>query len=435
MQRRDFLKAGLFLGTAALHLRTPRLYAAPFEGYKGKLLVTLQCDGGWDVTSFCDPKTNQPGEKEITHWSKTKETRNIGNLIYAPYAKNQSFFEKHYKDMLVINGVDMQTNSHTTGVLHNWSGRNSEGFPTLTAMFAANNAPEQPLSYINFGGFAQTANLIRFNRFQNIGDLTDLLEPEYQCCPNDNDEERPPLKRSQEIERIRDLRKQKTRRMLEQIDLLGRDKYNLQAFNDALSFKHNLKEFKSYLPKSEELEGNISVSTDTMSNLRDQIKLTAAAFQSGLTSAADLYIGGFDTHSTHDSLHEPLLAFATDAIQLFWQIAEEKGIADRVTLVIGSDFGRTPHYNGTNGKDHWPIGSIVIMEKNAPWANQIIGNTDEGHNAQKINPDTLKTDEKNGTIIYPKHVHKALRRYLGLENSFTEKDLEFSNTEDFKFFL
>ena len=204
MQRRDFLKAGLFLGTATLHLRTPRLYAAPFEGYKGKLLVTLQCDGGWDVTSFCDPKTNQPGEKEITHWSKTKETQNIGNLIYAPYANNQSFFEKHYKDMLVINGVDMQTNSHTTGVLHNWSGRNSEGFPTLTAMFAANNAPEQPLSYINFGGFAQTANLIRFSRFQDVGDLTDLLEPEYQCCPNDNGEERPPLKRSQEIERIRD---------------------------------------------------------------------------------------------------------------------------------------------------------------------------------------------------------------------------------------
>ena len=112
--------------------------------------------------------------------------------------------------------------------------------------------------------------------------------------------------------------------MLEQIDLLGRDKNNLQAFNDALTSKESLKEFKSYLPKSEELEGNISVSTDTMSNLRDQIKLTTSAFQSGLTSAADLYIGGFDTHSTHDSLHEPLLAFATDAIQLFWQIAEEK---------------------------------------------------------------------------------------------------------------
>ena len=223
--------------------------------------------------------------------------------------------------------------------------------------------------------------------------------------------------------------------MLEQIDLLGRDKNNLQAFNDALTSKESLKEFKSYLPKSEELEGNISVSTDTMSNLRDQIKLTTSAFQSGLTSAADLYIGGFDTHSTHDSLHEPLLAFATDAIQLFWQIAEEKGIAERVTLVIGSDFGRTPHYNGTDGKDHRPIGSVVIMEKNAPWTNKIIGNTDEGHNAQRINPDTLKIDEKNGTIIYPKHVHKALRRHLGIENSLVEKDLEFRDTEDFNFFV
>ena len=97
MQRRDFLKAGLFLGTAALHLRTPRLYAAPFEGYKGKLLVTLQCDGGWDVTSFCDPKTNQAGEKEITHWSKTKETQNIGNLVFIGEKGkiNQKIIEDH----------------------------------------------------------------------------------------------------------------------------------------------------------------------------------------------------------------------------------------------------------------------------------------------------------------------------------------------------
>ena len=47
----------------------------------------------------------------------------------------------------------------------------------------------------------------------------------------------------------------------------------------------------------------------------------------------------------------------------------------------------------------------------------------------------LKIDKKNGTIIYPKHVHKALRKHLGIENSLVEKDLEFSNTEDFNFFV
>ena len=133
-------------------------------------------------------------------------------------------------------------------------------------------------------------------------------------------------------------------------------------------------------------------------------------------------------------MHEPLLAHTTDAIELFWQQAEERGIADRVTMMIGSDFGRTPHYNGTNGKDHWPIGSFIIMEKNASWTNRVVGQTDEGQNAFKVNPNTLERDDNSGTIIYPKHVHKALRRYLDIENSVVEENLAFANTEDFAFF-
>jgi hypothetical protein len=429
MLRRDLLKRTMLLGAAGL-LPLPRLYAAPFAGYSGRLLVTVQCDGGWDVTSFCDPKTNQPGEKEITQWSKSGDIRTAGNIQYAPYANNQPFFENHYQDMLVINGIDMQTNSHTTGVLHNWSGRNSEGFPTITSMFAANNAPEQPLSYLNFGGFSQTANLIRFSRFQNINNLKVLLEPEV----NVSDKDGVPIKRASEIERIREFRIKKTQEMLADPTLMNRQKNNLEAYSDALSNKVNLKEFKNFLPNSDELKGRINITKQTSSDLKDQVKMTAAAFESGLSSAADLYVSGYDTHTTHDALHKPLLAFTTDAIQLFWQLAEERGIADRITMVIGSDFGRTPHYNATEGKDHWPIGSTIVMEKNASWTNRSVGLTDEGHNAFSINPSTLERDDQNGTVIHPKHIHKALRRHLGIENSLVEQNLAFTNTEDFSFF-
>lgn len=424
----------MLLGAGGLSVGVPRLYAAPHQGYSGRLLVTVQCGGGWDVTSFCDPKTNQPGEKEITQWSNSSEIQTAGNIQYAPFANNQSFFETHYQDMLVINGIDMQTNSHTTGVLHSWSGRNSEGFPALTAMFAANNAPEQPLSYLNFGGFGQTANLIRFTRLQEVGDLSDVLEPEYRCCIDENEEEQPPLKRKIEIDRIREFRKKKTREMLADPGLMNRHKVNLEAFSGALSSKRGLKEFRSYLPKQNELESWVNVTSETSSNLRDHVRLTAAAFESGLTSAADLSVGGYDTHKTHDRLHEPILGFTTDAVQLFWQLAEERGIADRITMVIGSDFGRTPHYNSSNGKDHWPIGSVIVMEKNASWTNRTVGLTDEGHNAFNLNPSTMERDDQNGTIIYPKHVHKALRRHLGIENSPVEENLAFNNTEDFDFF-
>ena len=433
MKRRDLLKRTMLLGTAGLSLPVPRLYAAPYEGYTGKLLVTVQCDGGWDVTSFCDPKTNQPGEKEITSWSNSNDVQTAGNINYAPFANNQSFFESHFQDMLVINGVDMQTNSHSTGVLHSWSGRNAEGYPTITAMFAAKNAPEQPLSYLNFGGFSATANLIRFSRFQNVDNLRKLLEPESTGL-DDNGEQNAPLKRSSEMALIREFRRRRTETLLSSSSLVNRQRINLQAYNDALSSKENLKEFQSYLPASSELEGRIAANNQSDSDLRDQTRLVTAAFESGLTSAADLFIGAYDTHTNHDALHEPLLAHTTDAIELFWHQAEERGVADRITMVIGSDFSRTPYYNGTNGKDHWPVGSFIIMEKNASWTNRMVGQTDEGQNAFKINPNTLERDDRDGTIIYPKHVHKALRRHLGIENSAIEQNLAFANTEDFDFF-
>ena len=60
--------------------------------------------------------------------------------------------------------------------------------------------------------------------------------------------------------------------------------------------------------------------------------------------------------------------------------------------------------------------------------------TDDLHFARKINPNTLRRDDANGTIIYPKHFHKALRRYLGMEDSPGSQRFPFNNTEDFRFF-
>jgi hypothetical protein len=300
-------------------------------------------------------------------------------------------------------------------------------------MLAANNAPEQPLSYLNFGGFSETANLIRFSRFQNIDNLQNLLEPELNGF-QENGDPRAPIKRASEIERIRQFRIKKTQKMLAEPTLMNRQKNNLKAYSDALTSMGNLKELRKFLPGNDDLEGQIQITNQNSSDLKDQVRLTAAAFESGLTSAADLYIGGYDTHTTHDALYSKLLGFTTDAIQLFWRLAEEKNIADRVTMVIGSDFGRTPYYNATAGKDHWSIGSVVVMEKNASWTNRMVGLTDEGHNALSINSSTMERDDQNGKLIYPKHVHKALRRHLGIENSIVEQNLAFTNTEDFSFF-
>ena len=150
--------------------------------------------------------------------------------------------------------------------------------------------------------------------------------------------------------------------------------------------------------------------------------------------AADLWLGGFDTHADHDPDHEWLLGNLTDSVDYLWDYAEEHGVADRMVVVIGSDFGRTNFYNAQSGKDHWPIGSFVVMEKNQPWTGRAVGETDGLHFAQRIHPRTLRRDDRGGTIIYPKHMHKALRRYLGIANTPGAQRFPFNNTEDFAFF-
>ena len=158
------------------------------------------------------------------------------------------------------------------------------------------------------------------------------------------------------------------------------------------------------------------------------------AFRAGVAVSADLFLGGFDTHGDHDPEHDWLLGNLTDSIDFLWDYAELHGVADRLVVVIGSDFGRTNHYNADGGKDHWPIGSFVVIEKNQPWTNRVIGETDELHFARRVDPSTLQRDDANGVLIHPKHIHKALRRYLGIENSPGSQQSPFHNTEDLPLF-
>ena len=67
--RRSFVKS-MALGAGALASTTGfRVMASGLTPYAGKLLVTLELNGGADVTQLCDPKVNTPGELKINHWA------------------------------------------------------------------------------------------------------------------------------------------------------------------------------------------------------------------------------------------------------------------------------------------------------------------------------------------------------------------------------
>ncbi len=429
MNRREFIrKLSLAAGYCAAPVGGLRNVFAQ-TAFGGKLLFCLQLDGGMDVTSYCDPKMNVAGEEEINIWARSSETLTAGNISYAPFASNQTLFEKYYQDMLVINGVDAQTNSHSVGVVHNWSGRNSEGYPSLTALYAASNAPQFPLAYLNFGGFGNTQELIRSSRISDIRQIRNILFP-------NNDQWNPGIqyRRASDFDRIRALQMQSAQRLADEANITAGNRDNRQYFAEALTQVEGLDDFANSIPSEDQLQESRTLSQNFWSNLHQQIQISLIAMRAGVTVAADLFEGGYDTHQDHDQGHTILLNNLNDAIDYFWTYAEELGLADRIVLLIGSDFGRTPHYNSGAGKDHWPIGSYMVMERNASYTNRVFGETDGGHNAYPVDLTTGVQDYLNGVRIHPKHVHKAMRQYLGIYDNEHSSAYPFNSTEDFPFF-
>lgn len=414
-------------------MRMPLVHAADHEG---RFFVFVQADGGWDPTSFCDPKVNRKGEAVINHWAEGLTDDDLpvaGNIRYADWADNGTFFENHHDKMLVINGVDAQTNSHTTGIVHNWSGRISEGYPTMTSLLAAHFGPSLAVPYLNFGGFTETAGVARYTRVNNPELLRNIAYPEREVsgAAYINKEDWHDLQHY--LEKAGQLRGAAD-------NLMPMDSRNRILLRSAFANGEDLQAYAASIPPDHELEKeeeHVGQDGTFRSDLRRQAQLAILGFKTGVAVSADLWLGGFDTHAYHDDDHEWLLGRLTDGVDYLWRYAGDHGIDDRLVVVMGSDFGRTNSYNASQGKDHWPFGSYIVMEKNQSWTNRVVGETDELHFAYNIDPATLKRvgdNDPNGTHIYPKHVHKALRKYLGIEDSPGAKRFPFNNTEDMAFF-
>lgn len=152
-------------------------------------------------------------------------------------------------------------------------------------------------------------------------------------------------------------------------------------------------------------------------NLFNQAQTAFSAFESGAAGAAQIRIGGFDTHDDHDARHYPRLMDLLAGVDNIISDAVARGIADNLVIVIGSDFGRTNKYNSDNGKDHWSHTSMMVWAGPAFIAgNKVVGATNDLQISQRINPATLAPDN-NGIEVTPEYVHQALRNVAGIDQN------------------
>ena len=402
--RRDFLKlCGLAgLGFACPGGLTSVMQAATKEAapYEGPFYVVFNASGGWDTTYLMDPK----GVGEINRLYKEGDILTKGQHKFAPTDKhkqggmsNEEFFGEFGDELLTLNGLDYSVNNHSPGARYMATGKlDSMAYPTFAALVAACKGPTCPLSFLTFGNYSATGNVVAMSRVPYLPSLqkianADAIEGNVRSPYHDDFA----LVRIEQA-----LREQREARSV--TPLLPRQERAESMLYAAQVNSKAMQRITPYIPASIPKE-----------RLAQQAEIALASFKAGVCVSANLTIGQFDSHANNDTDQMKLIPELLAGIAYLIRRAEALKIREKLVVVIQSEMGRTPTYNKGNGKDHWSIGSILFLGPGIK-GNRVIGATDEKQFHVPLHPESLACDKDKGIRVRPEHIHAALRQFAGI---------------------
>lgn len=395
------------------------------QAYNGPFWLLVEARGGWDPTSFCDPKGFGLGENGDINNYDQNDIRQIGNIRYAPppdmfandtnLYSNRDFFEAHYQNLVVINGINHGTNSHPVGRTASWTGSRALNYPSIAALIASENARDLSLPFVvtSSAEITRTNGLVPGTLVSNRA-LDALREVAYPDRINTGQSARYNSASAQSLidaataaRRQRQIDSQRLARLQSALSehnaVRNRDVSTLRDFIDAMGS-----------PASPNSYVN---SRGAARRVFQNAQIAFAGFESGAAATAQITLSGFDTHSNHDATHYPQLMDLFAAVDNIISDANARGIGDRLIIVMGSDFGRTNKYNEDNGKDHWPHTSSMVWGDSGYFAgDRVVGATDDLQRSLEVNTSTLQPDN-NGVELTPEYTHQALRSLAGIDQN------------------
>jgi uncharacterized protein (DUF1501 family) len=417
--RRDFLK---FCGMAGLGFACPGglqsiVRAATKEAapYEGPFYVVFNASGGWDTTYLMDPK----GVNEINRLYAEGDILTRGRHKFAPTDKhktggmsNEEFFGEFGDELLTLNGLDYSVNNHSPGARYMATGKlDSMAYPTFAALVAACQGPTCPLSFLTFGNYSATGNLVAMSRVPYLPSLKKIANADAI-----EGSVRSPYHDDFALARIEQALREQRESRATQVLLPRQERAENMLYAAQVNSKA-MQRITPYIPKD--------IPKD---RLAQQAEIALASFKAGVCVSANLSIGQFDSHANNDKDQMKLLPEFLAGIAYLIRRAEELQIREKLVVVMQSEMGRTPNYNKGNGKDHWSIGSIMFLGPGIK-GNRVVGATDEKQFHVPLNPQSLATDKDKGIRVRPEHIHEALRQFAGIENHALSKKFPLGLTE------
>lgn len=167
------------------------------------------------------------------------------------------------------------------------------------------------------------------------------------------------------------------RREADNLTLSGTDAIYQQAFDVLTSSK--LLNALDVSQEPEEVRERYGRGSDKNVNdgppvWNDQILQCRRLIEAG-ARVVTLGFGRWDYHNNNFGQMRERLPLLDKGISALVTDLDERGMLDDTSILICSEFGRTPKVNGKAGRDHWPRASCAVLAGGGMQNGQVIGST------------------------------------------------------------
>ena len=372
--RRQFIhRATLGAGALALGGLWPR--ASTGQAANDHRFVFAYFEGGWDILLGLDPRdpaTTQPdvqridpGYDQLSADYQRRGVQAAGNLQFGPIVPDA--FLAHAPDISIINGMNMDTASHEAGRRYFITGRFPRGISAVgsstAAEILAQLSDDTPIPHLSAAVESYANGLPPYARALSINSATDLdvaLTPFADIDPV-------------VLEAVRAYQDEATGCVAESLDAQGL----------ASDVRRNQTRARSYIESMLSQVFNLQRNDDEMATLRDRYGIAAGdtaqpsspevlafvagqALKQNVSQAVSVRVAqGLDTHANWAQDHPERQARGWRALAALIEDLKQAPLAtgtvwDRTTLVVFSEFARTPLFNGLRGRDHFLGNSCLV---------------------------------------------------------------------------
>jgi uncharacterized protein (DUF1501 family) len=362
--------------------------------------------GGWDATPL-DPKYGPDGISAVSGTDMDLNTQlgQAGNLTWSSGPDRLAmdrYFLRWGRRSCLVRGVNVHSAGHESGMKWMMTGTSASSVPDWPSILAARGVADYPMPYLVFGGPAYPGPFGAAVVRGGGGALLELLDGSINARA---DRPAPVVPTPMDA----------------MMDAFVHDRAaRLEVAHDGLA-RQRLADLRGNVARANELEGRrFEAGLDQVGRgLVDQALLSVEVMRLGLSRCAMVSIpGGWDTHGGNQRVGAQLDTFFAALSDVMDHLATTPGtnqrwLIDEVTIVVTSELGRTPKFNGSMGRDHWPYTSMMLAGGGIQ-GDTVVGATDEGFVSMPVDLATGRA-AAGGVTLGTEHVGVSLLELGGVD--------------------